>query len=93
MKKGRAHLHGRNTEMNPITVQSTENVVQITFDKTLVPMDFLLDLLEKLQIEYLAKKINFSENVIQVGEEIKQEWWQQHKQEFLKGTAYAKSRA
>ena len=78
--------------MNPVTVQSTGNMVHITLDKTLVPMDFLLDLLEKLQREYLAKKINFSENVLQVGEEITQEWWQQHKQEFLKGTTYAESR-
>jgi len=77
--------------MNPITVQSTEDIIQITLDKTLVSMDFLLDLLDKLQIEYLAGEINFSEDILQIGEEIKREWWQKNKQEFLKGTAYEKS--
>ena len=74
--------------MNPITVETTGQTVHITFDKTLVPMDFLNDLLKTLEIEYLAKAINFSDEIIQVGEDLKKDWWQRNKGEFLKGTVY-----
>ena len=74
--------------MNPITIQTTEQTVQITFDKTVVPMDFLTDLLHTLEREYLAKTVNFSDDLLQLGEQIKQEWWQRNKRDFLKGTAY-----
>jgi len=78
--------------MNPISVQSQKDFIQITLDRTLVPMDFLLDLLDTLQIEYLAKEINFSDDMLQIGEDIKREWWQKHKRQFLQHTAYAESR-
>jgi hypothetical protein len=51
----------RKDPMNPITVETTGQTVHITFDKTLVPMDFLTDLLRTLEIEYLAKTVNFSD--------------------------------
>ena len=43
--------------MHPIMVQATEQSVQITFDKALVPMDFLMALLDKLQVEYQAQDL------------------------------------
>ncbi len=78
--------------MNPIAVQSTEHSIQVTFDKTLMPFDSLMEFLNKLQLEYLAKEIDFSEEIIRIGENIKQDWWQHHKHEFLKDTVYGKSR-
>lgn len=41
-----------------------------------------------LEIEYLAKTVDFSDELVRFGEDLKKDWWQQHKQEFLKGTAY-----
>ena len=71
--------------MEAIQIQSTENTVQIVLDKNVVNIDFLVDLLEQLRIEYLANKIDFAEDLISIGDEIKKSWWQKHKDEFLKG--------
>lgn len=74
--------------MNPITVETTEQTVRITFDKTLVPIDMLTELLRTLEREYLAKTVNFSEDLLRIGEQIKKDWWQRNQCDFLKGTAY-----
>lgn len=74
--------------MHPITVQATPQSVQITFDKAIVPMDMLLELLERLRVEYLVNEIDFSEDMLEIGQDIKRTWWQQQKHAFLKGTIY-----
>lgn len=74
--------------MIPIQVQTTNQTVQISIDRSLVPMDFLTDLLHTLEAEYLAKTVDFSDDLLEFGEELKQEWWQHHKHDFLKGTVY-----
>ena len=45
--------------MEAIKIQSTENTIQIVLDKNIVNMDFLVELLEQLRIEHLAKKNRF----------------------------------
>ncbi len=71
--------------MEAIQIQSTENTIRIVLDKNVVNIDFLVDLMEQLRVEYLATKIDFSEDIIRIGDEIKKNWWQKHKDEFLKG--------
>ncbi len=71
--------------MEAIQIQSTENTIQIVLDKNVVNIDFLVELLEQLRIEYLAQKIDFAEDIIGIGDEIKKNWWQKNKDEFLKG--------
>ena len=74
--------------MSPMTVQTTPQSVQITFDRTIVPMDMLVELLEKLRLEYLANEIDFTEEILEIGEESKRTWWQQQQHAFLRGTIY-----
>lgn len=71
--------------MEAIQVQSAESTIQIIVDKNIVNMDFLVDLMEQLRVEYLASSIDFSEDIIKIGDEIKKTWWQKHKEEFLQG--------
>ncbi len=71
--------------MEAIQIQSTENKIRILVDKNVVDIDFLVDLMEQLRIEYLAKKIDFSEDIISIGDDMKKNWWQKNKDEFLKG--------
>ena len=71
--------------MEAIKIQSTESTIQIVLDKNVVNIDFLVDLMEQLRVEYLAKKIDFSEDIMSIGDEIKKNWWQKNKDEFLKG--------
>jgi len=71
--------------MEAIQIQSAESTIRITVDKKMVNMDFLVDLMEQLRIEYLAKTVDFSEDIMRIGDEIKKTWWQKHKEGFLQG--------
>ncbi|MCP4401933.1 MAG: hypothetical protein GY801_32125 [bacterium] len=71
--------------MEAIHIQSTENTIQIVLDENVVNIDFLVELLEQLRLEHLAQKIDFAEDIIRIGDDIKKSWWQKNKDEFLKG--------
>ncbi len=70
--------------MEAINIQSTEEKYVISIDKNALDKDFLFDLLERLSIENLAQKINMDDSIIDLGEDIKKEWWQNNKDRLLK---------
>lgn len=70
--------------MNTIIIQNQPDRYVISIDKDAVSQDFMLDLLERLQLEQLAKKIDFDESVLALGEELNASWWQQNKSRFIK---------
>ena len=69
--------------MNSIDLQSTNDKFVISIDKNIVDKVFLFDLLERLRIEYLAKKVNFDEGIVELGEDIKSDWWKANKKRFI----------
>lgn len=70
--------------MDSISVKSSKDKVTVTFDKNILNLDILIKFIERLEIEEKAKKISFSPEVIQIAEEIKNQWWQKNKVKFLK---------
>jgi hypothetical protein len=70
--------------MEAINIQSTEEKYVISIDKNAIDKDFLFDLLERLSIENLAQKINMDDSIIDLGEDIKKEWWLNNKERLLK---------
>lgn len=70
--------------MNPITVDSSGERFLISIDKSFMDKAFLVDFVERIRIEYLAQKINFDEELQELGEEIKQSWWTENKSRFIK---------
>lgn len=66
-----------------ISLQSTSENFIISINKNLIDKVFLMQLLDKIRTEYLAKKINFEEDIEDLGEEIKDAWWQKNKERFL----------
>ena len=70
--------------MNAIDIQNQPDRYVISIDKRAVSQEFMLDLLERLQIEQLAKKVDFDDSIMALGEEINAGWWQQNKQRFIK---------
>ena len=70
--------------MNPITVDSSGERFLISVDKSFMDKAFLVDFVERIRIEYLAQKINFDEELQELGEEIKQGWWTENKSRFIK---------
>ena len=43
----------------------------------------MLNLVEKIRLEYLAQKVDFDESIENLGEEIKDDWWQKNKSRFV----------
>ncbi len=55
----------------------------ISIEKKGVSQEFMLELLERLQLEQLAQKVNFDDSILALGNEINKNWWQQNKHRFI----------
>lgn len=71
--------------MQTFSMNSVGNQVVITIDRSLMSIDSLNKLFERLRLEELIQKANFSEEVLDIGKEIKSEWWQKNKERYLEG--------
>lgn len=69
--------------MNAINIQNQPDRYVISIEKNAVSSDFMIDLLERLQLEQLAQKIDFDDSILELGKEINANWWQQNKQRFI----------
>jgi hypothetical protein len=69
--------------MNPIEVTSTDDKIVITIERASLELSVLVDLLNRLRIEQLVQKANFSEQLTDIGEQIKKEWWEKNKDRYL----------
>ncbi len=69
---------------NGINLQSTAENFIISIDKNFMDKVFLMKLLDKIRIEYLARKIAFDDSIEDLGEEIKQDWWEKNKARLLR---------
>ena len=70
--------------MDLYQIVSTDETVQVTFDKKVIPSDDLQRILSRLRLEYLAHIVNFDASIEDLGREIKHNWWQANKHRFIK---------
>jgi hypothetical protein len=70
--------------MRAIDLQTTNDKFLISIDKNSIDKEFLLNLIEKIRLEYLVRKVDFDESIEDLGEEIKADWWQKNKDKFIK---------
>ena len=66
-----------------ISIQNEPDRYVISIDKKSIDQDFLLDLLETIQLEQLARKIDFDDSIMDLAEEINANWWQKNKERFI----------
>ena len=69
--------------MKSITVESNENDFLIRIDKDLIDKDLLIELVDRFRLETLIRKADISEDIEDIGEEIKAEWWERNKDRIL----------
>ena len=69
--------------MNAIEVQTSLDRYIISIDKSLMDKDILFSFLERLKLEELARKVNFDESILEIGEEINVNWWKNNKSRFI----------
>ncbi|QTA81327.1 Uncharacterized protein dnl_36600 [Desulfonema limicola] len=71
--------------MKTFSIQSFGNQAVITVDLSFINIETLNRLFERLQVEQLVQKADFSDEIMEIGTEIKQNWWQKNREEYLKG--------
>ncbi len=69
--------------MQAIDVQTTDDRVLISLDREMIDREFVVELVDRLRLEYLARKVDFDEEIEQLGEEIKANWWAENKHRFV----------
>lgn len=69
--------------MSTVTLDSSEDRFIISIDKKSIDKDALLQFLEILRLEALAEKVDFQEDIEEVGKEIKSDWWKSNKNKFI----------
>jgi len=71
--------------MEAIILENLDTEYLVRLQKDSFSEDFLINLIKRLKIEALAQEADFDESVLEIGDEIKEEWWQMNKNLFLKG--------
>lgn len=71
--------------MQGFQIQTKEEEIVLTINRKLIDMRTLENFLERLRVEYLSQQVDFDENILILGEEIKQHWWEQNGKKFLDG--------
>lgn len=68
-----------------LTVNDTKEKIIFTIDKSNFTEEVLVKLMKIARLEYLIKKAGFNESILVIDEEIKENWWNENRKEFLKG--------
>ena len=69
--------------MLAIEIQNQPDRFVISIAKNAMDKDALLHLLQNLQLEQLAQKIDFDDSLLELGNEINTGWWQTNKHRFI----------
>ena len=60
--------------MDAISLETKDDKFLITVDKNSFNQEFVMQLIDRLRMEYLAEKVNVSSDIESLGDEIKAEW-------------------
>jgi hypothetical protein len=74
--------------MDGLEINSQENKLIISMDKNLFSFQTLNHVVDYLKLEALLNKANFSEEILEVGEQIKKDWWEKNKNTYLASDTY-----
>ncbi|MCX6150502.1 MAG: hypothetical protein NTX22_08280 [Ignavibacteriales bacterium] len=71
--------------MDGLSINSTRDKIIIEIDKKVFDPRFINNLLKGLRFEELVARGNFSKQIVDLSEEIKQNWWKKNKKKYLRG--------
>ena len=69
--------------MEAISIITTPDKFVISIDKKVLNEDYVLNLVERLRVEYLAESVSFDDQIEEIGKEIKNDWWTKNKERLL----------
>jgi hypothetical protein len=69
--------------MTSIHLDTNSDKYVISIDKKALDKTWLIKLVEKLRVEELAQQFDFNEEIEEIGEQIKSDWWKKNKHRFI----------
>jgi hypothetical protein len=75
--------------MQDFHIQSRGDHIVITVDRSLMSLESFNRLFERMRVEQLVKNANFRDEVVEIGTEIKRDWWRKNREQYLEGIADA----
>ena len=69
--------------MEPVTLDSSGERFIVSIDKSCMDKEILMQMLERIRLEYLARKVDFDDEIEGLGEEITSDWWKKNKGRFI----------
>ena len=75
--------------MQDFSIQTVGDQIVITVDRALMSIESLNWLFDRMRVEQLVKKANFREEIVELGTEIKQDWWRKNREQYLEGISDA----
>ncbi len=71
--------------MESTIIKNKKDQMILTLKKKGFDDEYLISLVKRLQIEELAQKSNFKNDILGFADKLNDEWWDQHGDKFLKG--------
>ncbi|OFY52160.1 MAG: hypothetical protein A2W85_12120 [Bacteroidetes bacterium GWF2_41_31] len=71
--------------MEDLVIENKGNQMILKLNKKGFDDDYLISLVNRLQIENLAQKSRFTSDILSIAEQINQDWWSTNGEKFLKG--------
>lgn len=71
--------------MKNLVIENKGNQIILKINKKGFDENYLISLLNRLQLEELAQKSEFNSDILSIAEQINQEWWDKNGDQFLKG--------
>lgn len=69
--------------MEAFEIKTTKDKLIITVDRSAVDVRAVTNLVKRLRVEQLVKKANFDDDILELAERIKKDWWKKNKKRFL----------
>ncbi len=69
--------------MQAFNLLSTPEQFVISIDKKMIDKNALLFLLQRFWVEHLAQVVDFDDSITELGEEIKEDWWNKNQERIL----------
>jgi hypothetical protein len=70
--------------MENLVIENKGNQMIFKLNKKGFDENYLISLVKRLQMESLAQKSGFSSSILNVAEQINQDWWNENGEKFLK---------
>lgn len=71
--------------MKNLEIENKGGQMILKLNKEAFDESYLVSLVSRLQVEELARKAEFTPDVLSIAEQINQDWWDSYGEQFLKG--------